>query len=49
MTLTRKARIGIIGTGWWATYTHIPALLARSDVDLVALAGRRVVPGLQRR
>lgn len=42
MALARKARIGVIGTGWWATYTHIPALLARSDVDLVALANRGV-------
>ena len=36
----RRARIAVIGTGWWATYTHIPALLERSDVELVALANR---------
>jgi predicted dehydrogenase len=33
-----KARVGLIGTGWWATYTHLPALAARTDVSLVALA-----------
>lgn len=32
-----KARIGIIGTGWWATDTHIPALLAHPNAELVAL------------
>lgn len=33
----RRARIGIIGTGWWATDTHIPALLAHPKADIVAL------------
>ncbi|MEX1019353.1 MAG: Gfo/Idh/MocA family oxidoreductase [Litorilinea sp.] len=32
-----EARIGIIGTGWWATDTHIPALLAHPKARLVAL------------
>jgi predicted dehydrogenase len=35
-----KARIGIIGIGWWTTSTHIPGLLANSDAELVALADR---------
>src|SRR5258706_10116460 len=34
---TGKARIGVIGTGWWATYTHIPALQAHPGAELVAL------------
>ena len=33
-----KARIGVIGTGWWSTYAHIPALIAHSEAELVALA-----------
>jgi predicted dehydrogenase len=33
----RRARIGIIGTGWWATDTHIPALLAHPKAEIVAL------------
>lgn len=33
----RKARVAVIGTGWWATSTHIPALLAHPDAELVAL------------
>jgi predicted dehydrogenase len=33
----RKARIAVIGTGWWSTYTHIPGLLANPDAELVAL------------
>lgn len=32
-----EARIGIVGTGWWATDTHIPALLAHPQARLVAL------------
>lgn len=32
-----NARIGIIGTGWWATDTHIPALLTHPKAEIVAL------------
>jgi predicted dehydrogenase len=35
--MTEKARIAVIGTGWWATDTHIPGLLANPDAELVAL------------
>lgn len=37
MTNDLTARIAVIGAGWWATYTHIPALLERPDATLVAL------------
>jgi predicted dehydrogenase len=33
----KHARIGVIGTGWWATDTHIPALLTHPKAELVAL------------
>ena len=33
----QKARIGFIGTGWWATANHLPILAQREDVDLVAV------------
>ncbi len=36
-----KARIGVIGTGWWATYAHIPTLKANPDVELVAISDIR--------
>ena len=36
----RTARIAVIGTGWWATYAHLPALVRRRDVRVVALANR---------
>ena len=32
-----KARIGIIGTGWWATDAHMPAVLAHEDAELTAV------------
>lgn len=37
-----KARIGIVGVGWWTTTTHIPALQQNPDAELVALADTRV-------
>ena len=36
---TRKARIGFIGAGWWATTNHMPLLKARRDVELVSVCG----------
>ena len=35
-----KARIGIIGTGWWSTYTHIPGILANPAAELAAVCDR---------
>ena len=32
------ARIAVIGTGWWATRAHLPALVADPDADVVAIA-----------
>jgi predicted dehydrogenase len=36
---TRKARLGFIGAGWWATTNHMPLLHARRDVELVSVCG----------
>ena len=35
-----KIRCGVIGAGWWATYAHIPALLAHPAAQLVAIQTR---------
>jgi predicted dehydrogenase len=35
-----KARIAVIGAGWWATTAHIPALLQNPHAELVALCDR---------
>ena len=32
-----KAKIGVIGAGWWATEFHIPNLIKRDDVELVSV------------
>ncbi len=32
-----KARIAVIGTGWWSTYTHLPGLLDNPSAELVAM------------
>ena len=34
---SKKARVAVIGTGWWATTAHIPGLQANDGADLVAL------------
>jgi predicted dehydrogenase len=37
MTVSRKARLGFIGAGWWATANYIPLLAKRDDVELAAV------------
>ena len=38
--MSKRARIAVIGTGWWATGTHIPAILENPKAELVALCDR---------
>ncbi|MDQ3667907.1 MAG: Gfo/Idh/MocA family oxidoreductase [Acidobacteriota bacterium] len=33
----RKARLGLIGAGWWATTNHLPLLKARGDVEIASI------------
>jgi predicted dehydrogenase len=35
--MTKQARIAVVGTGWWATATHLPALKANPRAEVVAL------------
>lgn len=35
--MTEKARIAVIGAGWWATFTHIPGLQMHPDVATIVL------------
>lgn len=35
--MAQHARIAVVGTGWWSTYTHIPGLQANPDAELVAI------------
>lgn len=35
--MSDKVNIGVIGAGWWATLSHIPALRANPNVGLVAV------------
>ena len=32
-----KARIGVVGIGWWATFNHIPVITGGADADVVAI------------
>lgn len=35
--MSRKARLGVLGAGWWATANYLPLLAQRDDVELVAV------------
>jgi predicted dehydrogenase len=41
-SMPSKIKCGVIGAGWWATYAHIPALLAHPQAELVAIQKRRI-------
>ena len=34
----RRARIGVIGAGWWSTQAHIPSLVGYEKAELVGIA-----------
>jgi predicted dehydrogenase len=34
----KRIRVGVVGTGWWATQVHLSALLANQHVEVTALA-----------
>jgi predicted dehydrogenase len=36
--MANVVRIGFVGCGWWATSAHMPAVQAREDAEIVALA-----------
>lgn len=38
MTRPTRARIGVIGCGWWATRAHLPALVANPDAIVAGIA-----------
>ena len=40
--MPQKARIAVIGTGWWGTEVHIPAVLSHPDATLVAACDRNL-------
>ena len=35
--MTNKARIAVIGTGWWATDYHLPGLKSNPDAEVTAI------------
>lgn len=35
--MDERARVAIVGSGWWATANHLPALVQRTDVQVVAI------------
>lgn len=38
MSGAARARIGVVGTGWWATRAHLPALERNTDAVIAAIA-----------
>lgn len=36
--MSNRIRIGVVGTGWWATQFHLPALLSNPNAEVTALA-----------
>ena len=49
--MTQRARIGVIGAGWWAAVNHLPVLRANKDCEVVAVnrLGSEELAQLQRK
>lgn len=41
MMSSKKARVAVVGAGWWSTTAHIPALKNNPDAELVAICDRQ--------
>jgi predicted dehydrogenase len=39
--MAKKARVAVIGSGWWSSVAHIPTLQAHPDAELVAICDSR--------
>jgi predicted dehydrogenase len=37
VTTKGRARVGVVGAGWWGTHVHLPALLANSSAEVVGV------------
>jgi predicted dehydrogenase len=37
MTVRGRARVGLVGTGWWGTHMHLPALVSNPDALIVGV------------
>ncbi|MCY4019545.1 MAG: Gfo/Idh/MocA family oxidoreductase [Chloroflexi bacterium] len=35
--MSESASVAIVGSGWWATANHLPALVARADIQVAAI------------
>ncbi|MCP5097061.1 MAG: Gfo/Idh/MocA family oxidoreductase, partial [Chloroflexi bacterium] len=40
--MSDNVRVAIIGTGWWATFAHIPGLIQHESAELVALCDKDI-------
>ena len=44
--MSAKARIGVIGAGWWAVVNHIPLLKQLPQAQMLSQARRGDQPGV---
>ena len=35
--MNKKARVGVVGAGWWSGRVHLPAIASNTDAELVAI------------
>lgn len=38
--MTNKARIAVIGSGWWGTEYHLPGILSHTDAEITAICDK---------
>lgn len=43
----KRARVGVIGAGWWTSFVHLPSLVSYPDAELIGIANRGAEKGAQ--
>lgn len=38
--MTARARVGVVGAGWWSSFAHLPAIAEHPDAELTVVADR---------
>ena len=47
MDVNKKARVCVVGAGWWSARTHLPAIVRNKDADLVAICDANMARAIE--
>jgi ClpP class serine protease len=45
--MNRKARVCVVGAGWWSARTHLPAIAKNTDAELIAICDANMTRAIE--